>query len=136
MWHLRKVIRSMGEGGDIPEGVRVFSFGSALDSFGFRDIDLLCVYDVDRIEPGAIYGQLRPLFEGLRARYGVRVHPVVLTEREEREVEFARREGCRAIWGDGWRREDGREGRKRGIEAGASAASPATAAGGGSPRRS
>lgn len=77
-----------------PEGVSLFLFGSVLNGSLNSDIDLLCVYDEKKLTSKEVYGALVPFFRGLEHHFGSRIHPVILTEREELQVQFIETEGC------------------------------------------
>jgi predicted nucleotidyltransferase len=78
----------------IPKSVRFYLFGSILEDSIGSDIDLLCVYDAEEINPRDAYTILQPLFEDLHSRFGSPVHPVVLTQTEEQQVCFVETEEC------------------------------------------
>jgi predicted nucleotidyltransferase len=75
----------------IPEGSRVFLFGSVLTGRSPADVDVLVVYDPIRCPPADAYTQHSALCEALAAALDLRVHATLLTEGEERATELGLR---------------------------------------------
>jgi hypothetical protein len=74
--------------GCLPEGVRVFLFGSACYRECPNDIDLLFVYDASCLSPRSAYAALRPLMTEIENVVAVPVRSVVLSDNEARESRF------------------------------------------------
>ena len=80
----------------LPDGISAFVFGSALrPEHSAQDLDVLFVYDPERIHPRAIYRALKLPIAQLSEVSGLSVHPAVLTIAEEQGDGFrARTAGC------------------------------------------
>lgn len=78
----------------VPEGWRVFVFGSALCSQRPSDLDLLCVYDPKRVVPSAAYDQMRLLARALTDALNAPVDLTVLSNSEAVETDFVSKEHC------------------------------------------
>ena len=94
MSRLTQIKRRLHDVDNIPNGVRFYLFGSVLHGSIESDIDLLCVYDAVELPPENAYTKLQPLFADLQARFGSPVHPVLLTNTEEQQVQFIETEYC------------------------------------------
>ena len=92
--NVKEKIRSVG---GLPDGIQIYLFGSALEDEHDSDVDLLFVYDTVIIDPKDIYAQLEAYFGEVASLVGRHVHPVVLSVKEEKQIQFARNEGCVAI---------------------------------------
>lgn len=84
----------VSEAADLPEGVRVFVFGSAIEENKDSDVDLLIVYETDSIQPETIVRLLQLPIRRLQGCLGRIVHPVILSVDEESEVGFIENEHC------------------------------------------
>jgi len=78
----------------VPEGWRVYVFGSALCSQQPSDLDLLCVYDPKRVVPSAAYDQIRLLARALTDALNAQVDLTVLSDSEAVETDFVSKEHC------------------------------------------
>ena len=67
---------------NLPNGARVYLFGSACYRQHPRDIDLLFVYDDRILPPEEAYGSFRPMSEYVGDQVGIHVHPTVLSVSE------------------------------------------------------
>jgi predicted nucleotidyltransferase len=97
MSRLTAIKQCIVEAGNRPDSVRFYLFGSVIDGSMGSDIDLLCVYDADSLPPDQAYAKLMPLFKNLSGRFGLPVHPVLLTNTEETQVRFIDSEGCISV---------------------------------------
>ncbi|MGD1001489.1 MAG: nucleotidyltransferase domain-containing protein [Candidatus Brocadiia bacterium] len=70
------------------DGVQVFLFGSSRYLNDPSDIDLLFVYDKQKLQPEQAYMRVRPIVKAVSKKTGVPVHPVILTKEEERATKF------------------------------------------------
>ena len=94
MSRLTQIRKRLADAEDHPDGVRFYLFGSVVDGSIGSDVDLLCVYDATELSPENVYGKLQPLLDDLQTRFGSPVHPVVLTNTEEAQVNFIESEEC------------------------------------------
>jgi predicted nucleotidyltransferase len=94
MSRLTQIRKSLADAEGLPNGVRFYLFGSVVDGSLGSDIDLLCVYDAEALPPEKAYTDLKPLFDHLHDRFGSPVHPVLLTNSEEAQVNFIESEEC------------------------------------------
>ena len=77
---------------EVPDGVDVFVFGSALiDLASANDLDALFLYDEQKITASAIYAVIAPVRVILARRVGRPIHPVVLSLSEDWNEGFRRR---------------------------------------------
>jgi hypothetical protein len=74
----------------VPEGSRVFVFGSVINLDNPRDVDVLVVYDPDICQPALAYRQHLDLRVSLESLLDVPVHITLLTEAEEAETGLVR----------------------------------------------
>lgn len=94
MSHPRNVKERLKSAAGLPDGIRLYMFGSSLEGTADSDIDLLFVYDSNKIHPIEIYHQLERFFSEVQSLVGRPVHPVVLSVLEEEQIQFAKNEGC------------------------------------------
>ena len=94
MSRLTQIRKRLADAEGIPNVVRFYLFGSVVHGSIGSDIDLLCVYDAGELPPENAYAHLQPLFDDLRDRFGTPVHPVLLTNSEEAQVQFIESEEC------------------------------------------
>lgn len=71
------------------EGFEILIFGSARFATYPNDIDLLFVYDANRIEPKDVYPILGPVLIELESKLNVPINHVVLSLDEDRESAFS-----------------------------------------------
>ena len=75
---------------------RLFLFGSVLYSENPRDIDILIVYASSLKPTGALHFRAK-LIKKLKKYVTIPIHVVLLSQTEERELEFIKRENCRLL---------------------------------------
>lgn len=97
MSRLLLIKKTINENVNLPDGVRFYLFGSVINASITSDIDLLCIYDPAYLAPNQAYVALQPIFLDLRQSFGCPLHPVILSEAEEREVCFVESEGCISV---------------------------------------
>ncbi len=78
----------------VPSGSRAYVFGSYLRVDDPSDLDLLVVYSKDHCTPSQAYSYHQDFIYGLHAKIKLRLDVVVLSEAEERELDFIKRERC------------------------------------------
>lgn len=76
--------------------MQLFLFGSALHSATPRDIDILVVYPAALDAHDALRFRSK-LVTKLKKYSSILVHVVLLSDREEHQVEFVRNENCRPL---------------------------------------
>lgn len=76
---------------DLPDGSRVFLFGSACYRSHPRDIDILYIYDANSVPPRDAYARFRPVSNEITRSVGVNVHATVLSTTEVQESRFLER---------------------------------------------
>jgi predicted nucleotidyltransferase len=75
---------------------RLFLFGSALYSENPRDIDILVVYATS-LSPVDALDFRSKLISKLRKYIAIPIHVVLLSQSEERKLEFGKIENCRPL---------------------------------------
>ncbi|MES1213491.1 MAG: hypothetical protein ABUL64_02805 [Singulisphaera sp.] len=66
----------------------MFVFGSSRFEDDAHDIDILVVYDNEKIPAAEAFDRFRPIFDTVMKSTGLSVHPVVISTDEEREQHF------------------------------------------------
>jgi hypothetical protein len=76
---------------NLPDGSRVFLFGSACYRSHPSDIDILYIYDSKLVPPEDAYARFRPVSNEIARSVGINVHATVLSETEVKESRFLER---------------------------------------------
>jgi predicted nucleotidyltransferase len=71
-----------------PSGAEFFVFGSAARCDDPADLDVLVIYDPDKLPTNQICERSQRWFAELESATRLKVHPVILTKAEERQVRF------------------------------------------------
>jgi hypothetical protein len=77
----------------VPEGWRLYVFGSYLTRPEPRDLDILGIYDRARVDPSRAYSSIRDVI-ALEAVAGVPVQLTLLSIQEAEEIRFVETEEC------------------------------------------
>ena len=73
---------------NLPDGSRVFLFGSACHRSHPSDIDILYIYDPKLVRPEDAYARFRPVSNEIARSVGINVHATVLSVTEVEESRF------------------------------------------------
>lgn len=76
---------------DLPNGTRVYLFGSACYRQRPQDIDILIVYDEDVVPSRSAYSCFQPLSRSIEDAVRIPCHPTVISIREINNSRFIER---------------------------------------------
>ena len=76
---------------NLPDGSRVFLFGSACYRSDPSDIDILYIYDAESAPPKDAYARFLPVSNEITRSVGIDVHATVLSTTEVQESKFLER---------------------------------------------
>jgi len=76
----------------------VYIFGSSARGEKSRDVDVLIVYDKQECPPQCAHATASPIVTHLQETLFAPIHLVLLSEEEERELDFVKNEKCVDFW--------------------------------------